>query len=157
MPSRPTPWRAWGLPLLVLLAVPLLPALGAALLHPRKPAWSLPPLSEGEVLLTEVQRWPAGSFLWVDARSDQAFAEGHVPGALPLNESRWSDLLFQNLETFTAGHRLLIYCDSRQCDASKSVRQRLLKEKIATDIYVLHGGWQVLENSAYTREEGAGK
>lgn len=149
--------RVWALPVLILLALPLLPALAAALAHPKKPAWALPALGEGEVLLSDVLTWPSADFIWVDARSDAAFAAGHVPGALPLNETHWDELLFQNLETLTAGKKLVVYCDSRQCDASKGVRDRLLRDKLAPAAYVLHGGWQELEHSPLVQGKGGAK
>lgn len=144
--------RTWVAPVLILLGLPVLPAVVAGLAHPKAPAWKLPELGEGELLLKEVLAWPKDSYIWVDARSEEVFAKGHTPGALPLNESSWDTLLFQNLETFSGGKKLVVYCDSRQCDASKGVRERLLADKVATEVYILHGGWQELEKSALVRE-----
>ena len=46
------------------------------------------------------------------------------------------------------GWSIVVYCDSRECQASKHVAERLRGEEYQFDnVYVLHGGWEVWQKS----------
>lgn len=102
-------------------------------------------LGEGEVTLQDVVSW-GPRVLWVDARPDDAFAENHVPGALPLTFENWEVQLFDLLDVVQAEQRLVVYCGSASCGTSREVAVRL-REVIGSvaSVYVLHGGWDVLK------------
>ena len=120
---------------LALLA--LVPATLSALLHPKRPAFS-DPLREGEIAVADALR---GRFLWVDARSDREYAEGHVPGALRLTEDEWSTLVPAVLQAWPNDMPAVVYCSSRQCENSTAVARRLREFNLAP-VYVLKGGWE---------------
>jgi len=111
-----------------------------ALWNPATPPWSPEVLGEGEVNLAIVDSWEE-PVLWVDARSEEAYAEDRIPGAVLLNEDRFDELLPELLETWTGAERIVVYCDSRQCGASKAVADRLRDDYGFEDVYVLKGGW----------------
>lgn len=102
-------------------------------------------LGPGEMVLAEAirQRPPV---LWVDARSSGEFAKEHLPQALPLNEDHWSDLLPTVLEKWTTGRTVVVYCNSKTCDASAQVAQRLREFKLGP-VYILHGGWEAWQKT----------
>jgi rhodanese-related sulfurtransferase len=83
--------------------------------------------------------------LWVDARSDEQFARGHVPGAVQLNEDRWDELLRGMLAAWSPERKVVVYCSRKTCNASHEVAERLRKEAGLTNVYVLSGGWEEWE------------
>ncbi len=123
-------------------------AVGAAVLtrefHPRAPALYLieAPVQKDEVNLTQVQgRWK-GDVIWIDARSEAAFQKGHIPGALLLNEQGFMEQSFALMDVLqTTTKPVIIYCDGEKCDASRTIRTRLLETFPLDNCYVLKGGW----------------
>ena len=122
---------------LALLA--LVPAFATALLHPKRPAFT-DTIREGEIAVADARRSPS-DYLWIDARSAARFAERHVPGALPLNEDAWDELLPAVLQGWPTGRPAIVYCDSRECEASEDVAKRLRAFGVAP-VFVLQGGWE---------------
>lgn len=128
----------------LLLVLPLIPAIAAGWLHPRAPAWTSPLLSADEVRLDQALAW-GDTVLWLDARSRKNYDAGHIPGALLLNEDHWHDLLpgvLNALPPNAPDARIVVYCDSKGCDASREVATRLRTETQLPNIHILHGGWQ---------------
>ena len=80
--------------------------------------------------------------VWIDARSDDEFARDHVPGAIALNEDRWNELLPQMLAAWSPEKRVVIYCSSQSCGASRDVAQRLRADARLPNVFVLAGGWE---------------
>ena len=125
----------------LLASIPIFPALVNALVNPNRPAWSPDQLGEGEVNFAVVRGW-SDPVMWVDARPRKDYEVEHIPSAMLLNEDEWSGLLPDFLERWEPGMRVVVYCSSRQCDASKSVAQRLRTEAAVDTVYVLKGGWE---------------
>ncbi len=126
----------------VLLSIALLPALLSAAWH--RDVWQgspAPALSPGEVSPATVALWPE-SPLWVDARTRARHEEGHIPGAILLDEEEWSALLPGLLARWQPRARVVVYCDSAQCRASAAVARRLREDVGLPDVFVLHGGWE---------------
>ena len=126
--------------ILTLCGLALVPALAAMALHPKHPGWDPNRLAEGEILLSKAEAL-GRTVLWVDARPEKEYQTEHIPGAVPLNEDRWDSLLSSFLERWMPGQTVVVYCDSRLCDASRSVAKRL-RESGAAPVYVLKGGWE---------------
>lgn len=121
---------------LAILALALLPAIATGLWHPRRPAWQ-----SDEVTLGAASAW-APAVLWVDARPDADFARGHIPGALPLNEDHWEELLPGVLDHWDTARKIVVYCSSLSCAASHDVARRLREEAGLPNVFVLQGGWE---------------
>ena len=122
---------------LVLLA--LIPAAFSAFFHPKRPAFS-DPVQEGEIAVADALRTPE-RFVWVDARPDREYAEGHVSGALRLTEDEWNSLVPAVLQAWPTDMPAIVYCSSRQCENSAAVARRLREFNLAP-VYVLKGGWE---------------
>ncbi len=125
----------------LLLAVAAVPALGSALLHPKRPAWSAETPAPGEVLLKTAREW-RGSVLWLDARPAADFEKAHIPGALPLNEDGWDAQLPAVLQAWSRDKSVVVYCSSLSCQASREVARRLRDEAKLPRVFVLKGGWE---------------
>lgn len=119
-----------------LLALALLPAVGAGFFHPKKPSWQ-----SDEIPLALAQSWGAQT-LWLDARPAADFARAHIPGALPLNEDAWDALLPAVLDAWTPERPVVVYCSSLSCGTSHEVARRLRGEVELPRVYVLTGGWE---------------
>ncbi len=76
--------------------------------------------------------------LFVDARNDISFNEGHITGAIsstPYNEM--VDKIFNNLGF---NERVVVYCDDADCGLSEDLAYQLQAEGFSK-IYVFSGGW----------------
>ncbi len=95
---------------------------------------------EGEITINEALK-NSDSIIWVDARNREKFDEGHITNAKLLNEDDWDNLLFDFMQIFDPDKKIVVYCDSGGCHASKNVAQRLRNELQIDNIYTLKGGW----------------
>ena len=93
------------------------------------------------VTVTQARAWGENA-IWIDARPDEEFARDHVPGALSLNEDRWNELLPQFLAAWSPEKKVVVYCGSEGCNASREVARRLRKEAQLPNVLVIEGGWE---------------
>ncbi|MGH8094901.1 MAG: rhodanese-like domain-containing protein [Chthoniobacterales bacterium] len=133
-----------GRQLLLLLGLAFVPAIGQAIYYRNAVSWGQPPADRALVSLAQAKSW-GESVLWVDARPDEQFARGHVPGAIQLNEDRWNELLRGMLTAWSPRRKVVVYCSRKSCNASHEVAERLRKEADLTNVYVLQGGWEEWE------------
>jgi rhodanese-related sulfurtransferase len=137
---------------LLLLALPLAPALLTGWLHPRRPDWAAiraeaaAPAPERVELEQVRATYP--NALWIDARSATDFAAGHVPEAVSLNEEDWDAGFAHFIEKWDGERPLIVYCGGERCHASESVARRLRRELGFENIHVLHGGWAAWQTAA---------
>ena len=126
---------------LLLIGLAFLPGVGQALYYHDKVSWQTPIAPSEMVKLAQAQSW-GETAIWVDARPQEDYEREHVPGALLLNEDRWSELLPAMLATWSADKRVVVYCSTEGCGASREVAHRLRKEAGLTNVFVLEGGWE---------------
>ena len=126
---------------LILAAFSLIPGVGQAIYFRDKISWKSP-IPRSELVTVDQARAFSGSVIWVDARPEEEFARDHVPGALSLNEDRWSELLPQFLAAWSPEKKIVVYCSSLSCNASREVARRLRKEAQLPNVFVLEGGWE---------------
>jgi rhodanese-related sulfurtransferase len=125
----------------VLAALALIPGLVQAIHFRDKISWrSAVPASE-MVTVEQARAW-GDSAIWVDARPDEEFARDHAPGAFSLNEDRWNALLPQFLAAWSPQKKVVVYCSSLSCNASREVARRLRDEAQLKNVFVLEGGWE---------------
>ena len=79
--------------------------------------------------------------MWIDARGVEAYADGHIPGALPLNEDDWESLITPVMLAWTPDRTVIVYCGGASCQASREVADRLEEELGVDSVRVLRGGW----------------
>ena len=126
---------------LILVALAFLPGIGEALHFRDKASWQSPIPASEMVTVTQASAWGENA-IWVDARPDVEFERDHVPGAVQLNEDRWNELLPQFLAAWSPEKRVVIYCSSQSCNASREVARRLRDEAQLKNVFVLQGGWE---------------
>jgi len=127
----------------LLLALSLLPAAGEALYLRNQIPWQARVAETDFVEVDTAREW-GETALWVDARPADEFERGHVPGAVSLNEDRWSE----GLQEFLANHwapekKIVVYCSAASCNLAEDVARRLREEaKLPNEIRILKGGWE---------------
>ncbi len=125
--------------LAALLALALAPAVVSGVVQLK---WQglAQPLGD-EVAPSEVQSWTA-PVRWVDARPRAKFEEGHIPGAILLNEDEWDRLVPAFLDAWEPEEMVVVYCDSGSCEASHAVARRLREDLKLENVRVLKGDWK---------------
>lgn len=132
---------------LLLIALAFVPAIGEAIYFRDKVSWQTPVPSSEMVTVDQAKAWGAIA-IWVDARPDNEFEQEHVPGAISLNEDRWNELLPQFLPQWSPDKRVVVYCSSQSCNASREVAKRLREDAQLKNndgkncVFVLEGGWE---------------
>ena len=126
-----------------LLALALLPAAVQALYLRDKIPWQSR-VAESDLVSVETARGWGANALWVDARPVEEFERDHIPGAVLLNEDRWSELLPQFLEKqWSPEKKIVVYCSAESCNLAEDVARRLREEaKLPNEIRILKGGWE---------------
>jgi rhodanese-related sulfurtransferase len=126
---------------LLLIFMALIPATGEGIYFRQKISWaSRIPASE-IVDLALVRSW-GDNVIWLDARPENEYEQGHIPKAILLNEDRWNELLPQFLGQWSPDKRVVVYCSARSCNLAGDVARRLREEAQLKDVYVLEGGWE---------------
>lgn len=126
---------------LLLCVAAMVPAASQALYFRDRISWRSPVRASEMVTLEQARAW-ADYVIWVDARPDEEFAREHVPGAISLNEDRWNELLPGLLAAWSPDKKVVVYCSSQSCNASREVARRLRTEAQLTNVFVLQGGWE---------------
>lgn len=80
------------------------------------------------------------SAVFIDARSEYEFKDGHIQGAIsmPLHTLGTSSPLVLSIPRDTT---IIVYCDGSECHSSFEVAEKLLT-KGYSNIKVFFGGWQ---------------
>ena len=125
----------------ILAALALLPAAGEAIYFRDKISWRSA-IAPSEMVTVEKAREWGDTAIWVDARPEDEFTNDHVPGAILLNEDRWNELLPQFLQNWSPEKRIVVYCSSQSCNASREVAKRLRDQAQLKNVFVLQGGWE---------------
>jgi rhodanese-related sulfurtransferase len=127
----------------VLLVLALLPAAVQALYLRDKIPWQSR-VAESDLVSVEVARGWGANAIWVDARPADEFERDHIPGAVLLNEDRWSELLPQFLaQQWSPEKKIVVYCSAASCNLAEDVARRLREEaKLPNEIRILKGGWE---------------
>jgi rhodanese-related sulfurtransferase len=96
-------------------------------------------LLPGELSIQDT-RLAAKDVVWVDARPEVAYKEGHVPGAVSLDEEKWDTGLEKLFETWQPERLIVVYCNAG-CEASHKVADKL-RDLGLDPIFVLKGGYE---------------
>lgn len=101
--------------------------------------WAAPELVAGEIRIEDTTGL---EIIWLDARSADAYADGHLAGALWFDPENWDESLILITEHWLNQPRpIIVYCDDAACGTSREIAEQLRAALPAAEIYSLHGGW----------------
>jgi rhodanese-related sulfurtransferase len=84
-----------------------------------------------------------GVHVFIDARADEPYLEGHIPGALQCDHYRLEDYLPNVLSIAAAAETIVVYCNGSDCEDSLAVCGDLLLGDVPrVKIMLFKGGWQ---------------
>lgn len=111
---------------------------------------------EDAISLFQDPRMGTGLVVFVDARDDQHFEEGHIPGAVLIDRYN-SDEYWEKAEEWVTGAEIIVvYCGGGDCEDSIFLATELVEERgISFDkIRLFEGGLKQWEGEGLEIEEG---
>ena len=100
------------------------------------------------VTMDDVQKETAAA-MWIDARSQDAFHAGHIPGALNLNRDNWETALPHLFKLYSPGKVVIVYC-STGCRESEEIANRI-RDLGLEPVDVLEGGFEAWQKGNSTK------
>jgi rhodanese-related sulfurtransferase len=76
---------------------------------------------------------PPADFVLLDVRSAEAYASGHVPGAINIPHAR---LIASRMAAFPAGSVFVVYCAGPHCNAAQRAALRLAQLNLPVKIMI---------------------
>ena len=70
-------------------------------------------------------QWDKGDALFVDARSQNDYDNGHIPGAVSLPVGQFEEQIESFLNRYPAEQHIVTYCSGRTCEDSHDLAQSL--------------------------------
>ncbi|NLX13451.1 MAG: rhodanese-like domain-containing protein [Phycisphaerales bacterium] len=105
--------------------------------------------------LFESPGYPAGAYVFIDARDDRLYREGHLPGAFLVDHYRIERYIPLVLDYCWAADKIVVYCNGGECDDSEFVALDLLREGLdAGRIFVYAEGFLDWESHGMPVELG---
>jgi rhodanese-related sulfurtransferase len=98
------------------------------------------------------QIYDAGDTIFVDARTQETYQEGHIKGAVSLPAYEFDDLIEGFTTKFPVSSKIVTYCSGRECEDSHELAQLLIDEGY-TDVRVFIDGYPAWEKNGYPVEE----
>jgi len=112
-------------------------------------------LPEGAVTVDQVKAlFDGGAVHIIDARAPEAFAEGHIPGAINVPYDRLPEYYEEFAATVPTDAKIICYCWSPTCDFSDQLATEL-KIMGYTDVAVFTGGWEDWQEAGHPVESAA--
>jgi rhodanese-related sulfurtransferase len=97
-----------------------------------------------------------GINIFLDARSDALFEEGHIPGAIQCDHYRFDEYIDAVLPACQAAEKIIVYCHGGDCEDSILLCCDLLDADVPYDrLCVFTGGWIEWKNGQMPIEQGA--
>jgi rhodanese-related sulfurtransferase len=95
-----------------------------------------------------------GKAVFVDARSEEDYQAGHVPGALLLNQDLFEANVSSLMDLVPPDTLIVTYCSGEGCGSSREVADLLLGAGF-TNVKVFYGGWEIWKRAGYPAEKGS--
>ena len=92
--------------------------------------------------------------VFIDARSQEEYEKGRIPGAVLLNTDNFEEDITALMGIIPVDLRVITYCSGSGCESSLEV-SGLLKEVGYSDIKLFHGGWQHWQKAGHPVETGS--
>jgi rhodanese-related sulfurtransferase len=109
--------------------------------------WAPPSASGNIITLAQAKElYFAQKAVFVDARSREAYAQGHIKGALSLPVEAFEEHFFDFLKAVPPRTRIITYCDGETCELSHDLA-KLLKDQGYPNVQVLVNGWTIWQEN----------
>lgn len=96
-----------------------------------------------------------GVNLFVDARNDETYEEGHIPGAIQADHYRLEDYIDNLLDFAEAAEKIIVYCNGGDCEDSIYLCTDLMEFDVPFDsVYLYPGGWKEWTKNGMPVEKG---
>ena len=106
-------------------------------------------------------RYQADWFIFVDARGDQEYKEGHIPGAYQFDyfdDKRRADYIMPILAASVNTEKVVVYCNGGNCEVSEDAALTLKEASVpAQKLFVYPGGFAEWSSNGLPVEIGARK
>ncbi len=106
-------------------------------------------------------RFQQGAIVFVDARDEQHYREGHIPRACEFDPYRPEKYFAAVLPLCQTAEQIVVYCNGGDCDDSESAALTLRDVGIATNKLFVYGGgiteWTTNNLPIETGERNSGK
>ena len=84
-----------------------------------------------------------GLNLFIDARDDEHYAEGHIPGAIQCDPYQIERYLQNTMDRINGVERIIVYCNGGECEDSIFMCRELVEAGVLPDTLDLYpGGWK---------------
>ncbi len=99
--------------------------------------------------------YAAGGSLFVDARKDEEYEQGHVPGAWPLDHYHLERHLDEVLAVARDALQIVVYCNGKDCEDSELAALDLIGFGVdPSRVAVYVGGWEAWRAAGLPVETG---
>jgi rhodanese-related sulfurtransferase len=109
--------------------------------------------SRGDVILEDleiddtksaIKIYNTQKVIFVDARSSEDYAEGHIKGALSLPVDRFDEQIDEFKDKYSFSEAIITYCSGRTCTDSHKLAQGLIEEGYENVAVFIDGypGWK---------------
>ena len=94
--------------------------------------------------------------IFIDARADQEYQQGHIPGAYQLDYYHWDKHLSTVLPLCAAAQQIVLYCNGGACEDSLLAARLLSSANVPGEkLYVYGGGMTEWATNGLPIERGA--
>ncbi|MGD2110793.1 MAG: rhodanese-like domain-containing protein [Phycisphaerae bacterium] len=99
-----------------------------------------------------------GANLFVDARNDALYAEGHIPGALLADHWKLDEYIDTVLNYAAGAEKIIVYCKGGDCEDSQLVCGDLVEFEIEYDkVFLYPGGLDEWRQRGMPVDKGTGE
>jgi rhodanese-related sulfurtransferase len=113
----------------------------------------LPPGIRSMVPQEAYDAFQTRSALFVDARSPDEYAQGHIPGAINIPVSDFENGVVSHMDQLDSAPAVATYCPSMECWDAVDVADRL-REVTQKPIYVFEQGWEAWQADKHPITKG---
>ena len=92
-----------------------------------------------EISIDVAERLFSDSVLFIDARAEENYLEGHIPNSICNDD--FNSLVFQVEDLVDYNSGFVVYCSDDDCGSSEDLAYQL-QDQGFTNIYLFKGGWK---------------
>ncbi|MGB2985850.1 MAG: rhodanese-like domain-containing protein [Phycisphaerae bacterium] len=99
-----------------------------------------------------------GVNVFIDARSEKVYAEGHIPGAIQADHYNLEECIDHTLDHVQCADKVIVYCAGGKCEDSLFLCTNLSEFEVPDDkLFLYHGGWEEWKAKGMPVAKGPGE